>query len=872
MSFSNKNLSSVFSKLSPRKLNHQLALFVSLLLMLAMLSFSLLSLNDEISNITSYMKLQARVLAKNIAVTGAGHLLRRDYTSIEQLLFRSSGFPGVLNIQLSDSTGKLLGDVTKENGQEPVARYGQPKLVLPSGKESVLTINEDSMIIWQPVLLGEILGWVKITYSLENIKAVQARVFKNNVLVGVIIILLTGILLLGYLRRLTTAVERYTDFADNLDEIKGKHVEVSNNSVELEHLGKALNGASNNLYEQSLAIKTAMIELERLAAFPEMNPNIVLSMNKKGDVQYLNPYGENLLRELNLTQDKMNVLLPENYKNIVNQCLNDNETVHAIESNYNKRIFLWTFSPVINQEVVHGYALEITLRKKAEKQILAAQIEKSAAEAANVAKSAFLANMSHEIRTPLTAIIGFSESLLDASQSMTERVNSINTVIRSGKHLLQVINDILDISKVEADKLEVEHLQVSPFAILNDVQSLISLVAQEKGLDFNIDYNFPLPAMITTDSVRLKQIVINMCSNAIKFTAKGGVCIKVFCDIEGELLHMEVIDTGIGLTREQISRIFNPFTQADSSTTRKYGGTGLGLHLSKKLAEKLGGDITVESTPGEGSCFKVTIATGTIDKASLCFSVPEIQSSDIQPILGNKGSEGVKLSGRVLLTEDNIDNQRLISMYLKKLGADITIANNGKEAIDIVNTKEFDLILMDMQMPIMNGIEATVFLRKKGYSKPIVALTANAMKEEVDACYKAGCDDFIQKPIIQHKFMNVISEYLNPATAVNEKSSPIVSTLLADEPDMIDLVERFVARLPDFIEKINFNYEKKDWDELRRNIHELKGTSGNFGFDELYKLVQRIEFELIKENYQGVEYFIKNMTSINQRINDGLAV
>ena len=533
MSFSNKNLSSVFSKLSPRKLNHQLALFVSLLLMLAMLSFSLLSLNDEISNITSYMKLQARVLAKNIAVTGAGHLLRRDYTSIEQLLFRSSGFPGVLNIQLSDSTGKLLGDVTKENGQEPVARYGQPKLVLPAGKEPVLTINEDSMIIWQPVLLGEILGWVKITYSLENIKAVQARVFKNNVLVGVIIILLTGMLLLGYLRRLTTAVERYTDFADNLDEIKGKHVEVSNNSVELEHLGKALNGASNNLYEQSLAIKTAMIELERLAAFPEMNPNIVLSMNKKGDVQYLNPYGENLLRELNLTQDKMNVLLPENYKNIVNQCLNDNETVHAVESNYNKRIFLWTFSPVINQEVVHGYALEITLRKKAEKQILAAQIEKSAAEAANVAKSAFLANMSHEIRTPLTAIIGFSESLLDASQSMTERVNSINTVIRSGKHLLQVINDILDISKVEADKLEVEHLQVSPFAILNDVQSLISLVAQEKGLDFNIDYNFPLPAMITTDSVRLKQIVINMCSNAIKFTAKGGVCIKVFCDIEG---------------------------------------------------------------------------------------------------------------------------------------------------------------------------------------------------------------------------------------------------------------------------------------------------------------------------------------------------
>ena len=868
MSFSNKNLTSVFSKFSPRKLNHQLALFVSLLLMLAMLVFTMLSLEDEIHNITSYMKLQARVLAKNIAVTGAGHLLRRDYTSIEQLLFRSSGFPGVLSIQLTDARGKLLGDVISMKNQKPVARYGQPPLALPAGKDPVLSINNDSMIIWQPVLLGEILGWVKITYSLDNIKAVQARVFKNSIFIGVVIILLTGLLLLGYLRRLTAAVERYTDFADNLDEIKGKHVEVSNNSVELEHLGKALNGASNNLYEQSLAIKTAMIELERLAAFPEMNPNIVLSMNKKGNVQYLNPYGENLLLELHLTQDIMNVLLPENYQSIINKCLNNNETVHAVESNYNDRIFLWTFAPVINQDVVHGYALEITLRKKAEKEMLAAQIEKSAAEAANVAKSAFLANMSHEIRTPLTAIIGFSESLLDASQSMTERVDSINTVIRSGKHLLQIINDILDISKVEAEKLEVEHLQVSPFEILNDVQSLISLVAQEKGLDFNIEYDFPLPATIITDPVRLKQIIINLCSNAIKFTAKGGVCIKVFCDLDTEIFHLEVIDSGIGLTGEQISRIFDPFTQADSSTTRQYGGTGLGLHLSKKLAEKLGGDITVESTPGEGSCFKVSIASGPVDKANLCFSVPKLQAPDVQPILGR---DGVTLKGRVLLTEDNIDNQRLISMYLKKLGADVTIANNGQEAIDIVRDNEFDLILMDMQMPVMNGIDATIFLRNQGYSKPVIALTANAMKEDVDACYKAGCDNFIQKPVIQHQFMKVISDYLQPATVTDEQTSPIVSSLLAEEPDMIDLVERFVARLPVFIEKINLNYEKKDWDELRRNIHELKGTSGNFGFDELYKLVQNIEFELIKENYQSVGYFIKNMMNMNQRIKDGLA-
>ena len=227
---------------------------------------------------------------------------------------------------------------------------------------------------------------------------------------------------------------------------------------------------------------------------------------------------------------------------------------------------------------------------------------------------------------------------------------------------------------------------------------------------------------------------------------------------------------------------------------------------------------------------------------------------------------------KIFIVEDDDSIQILYKKSLALYGFEvIEIAKNGQEAIDIVRDNEFDLILMDMQMPVMNGIDATIFLRNQGYSKPVIALTANAMKEDVEACYKAGCDNFIQKPVIQHQFMKVISDYLQPATVTDEQTSPIVSSLLAEEPDMIDLVERFVARLPVFIEKINLNYEKKDWDELRRNIHELKGTSGNFGFDELYKLVQNIEFELIKENYQSVGYFIKNMMNMNQRIKDGLA-
>lgn len=856
-------------KIWPRKLGIQLALYFSFLLAISIAGISYYSINDQVKSITSNMQLQAQVLAKNLAATSADHLLVRDYTSIEQLLIRSVEFPGVLRIQLSDAQGKLLGDVSRLEGKDPLVKYGQPALTLPTDSKVLTLVDELTMVVWQPVILGEILGWVKITYDMENIKSNQKELIKKNIIDGFLVIVISVILLLIYLRGTTSTIDRYTLFADNLDEIKGEKVDINKSSLELEHLGTALNRASNSLYEQSLRIKTTMTEMERLAAFPEMNPNIVLSMNIKGEVQYLNPYGESLINDLNILHSQLSFLLPENIKQIIETCLVQNETTKAVESAFKGRSFLWTFSPVMNQKLVHGYALEITQRRKDRAQVRAAQIEKATAEAANDAKSAFLANMSHEIRTPLTAIIGFSESLLDASQSMTDRVDSINTIIRSSKHLMQIINDILDISKVEAEKLEIENIKVSPFEIIDDVKSLITLIAQEKGLSFSVEYDFPIPEMISTDPVRFKQIMINLCANAIKFTKKGGVNLNVSCDFDKELLIISIKDTGIGLSTEQMVKLFNPFTQADSSTSRQYGGTGLGLYLSKQLAEKLGGTITVESKINKGSRFTVVIASGQIDSAKIATSAPEIKKVNIQPILE---SHGPTLSGNVLLAEDNADNQRLISMYLKKLGVSVFIANNGKEAIDIAANDEFDIILMDMQMPVMNGLDATKYLRNQGYHKPIIALTANAMKEDMEACYQAGCNDFIQKPINQKKFMMAMAEYLKPAEAKDEDELPIVSTLLEDEPDMIDLVERFVSRLPGFIDKIKSSYQSSDWEELKKNIHELKGTSGNFGFVELYNLIQGIEFELIKENYQSVGYTLKSLDKLNERIHSGLKV
>jgi len=401
---------------------------------------------------------------------------------------------------------------------------------------------------------------------------------------------------------------------------------------------------------------------------------------------------------------------------------------------------------------------------------------------------------------------------------------------------------------------------------LGDVHSLVSLAAKDKGLFFNIEYDFPIPEVIYSDPVRLKQIIINVCNNAIKFTDEGGVSVKVSCDSESGLLVVKIIDSGIGLNKDQISRIFEPFTQADTSTTRQYGGTGLGLHLSRQLARKLGGDITVESAPDVGSCFCISVDVGKIENSKMITSIPEIKQT---PNLTIIDGHGPKVKGAVLLAEDNADNQRLVSMYLKTFGATVTIANNGKEAIDKIKEDEFDLILMDMQMPVMNGIDATKYLREMGYTKPIVALTANAMKEDRTSFHQAGCNSFIKKPISQQEFKECIFKYLKEVEIIEEQKEPITSTILIDEPEMKDLIDRFIEKIPEYITRIKKSNDNRNWQELRENVHDLKGTSGNYGFDELYKLSQDIEFELTKENYRGVQYDIDKLDNVYIRIKSG---
>jgi len=480
-------------------------------------------------------------------------------------------------------------------------------------------------------------------------------------------------------------------------------------------------------------------------------------------------------------------------------------------------------------------------------------------------KSQFLANISHEMRTPLTAIIGYSETLLHSDQPMEERLSSINTVIRNGNHLLTLINDLLDLSKIEAGKLEVESIPVNIVQVLCDVENLFSQQAQAKGIELNHNYHFPLAKTIMSDPVRIKQIIINLVSNALKFTKSGYIHVDVQ-QLENGKLQLQVEDTGVGMTDKQISRLFEEYNQAEKSTSRKYGGTGLGLSLSKHLAQLLGGDITVSSLPGLGSIFTLTVDCGDISQVETINSVEEAGISSRVQI---ESPIAHKLRGRILLAEDNSDNQHLFSMYLKRFGIELDIAHNGQQAIEFALREHYDLILMDMQMPIMDGIEATRDLRNKGVKTPIVALTANAMKDDMDRFYSAGCDDYLTKPIKRETLYKLCSVYLQ-AVSEDDQQEPIISTVLEEEPDFIDIVSRFVNRLPEQIEEIRTLNNAKRFSELAKLVHDLKGVSGNMGYKQITELAGKMEFQVANRNISETNYLITQLEALNKRIQAGI--
>lgn len=413
-----------------------------------------------------------------------------------------------------------------------------------------------------------------------------------------------------------------------------------------------------------------------------------------------------------------------------------------------------SLSPLKTSEgsVVTAAIRDISERKRVQEELRKAR---EIAESANRSKSEFLANMSHEIRTPLAGILGYAEMIAYYCHTDEERKSYMDKIRRCADSLTDLINDILDLSKVEAGALRVESV---PFNVVNEIESTVGIFQQsavEKKIAFSVQYDHPFPPAVISDPTRFRQILSNLIGNAIKFTDSGSVLVKVAVDkTNSNWMSFAVTDTGCGLSPEQQARLFQPFVQADSSTTRKYGGTGLGLALSRRLAEALGGKlILVESAMGKGSTFQLTIPTGPAS---------EIRGETTASRASGQRQDWPRLDGvRILVAEDNVDNQDLLRRFLTEQGAFVDVVWNGEEAVAAILKPEnrYDVVLMDIQMPKLDGYSATKKLRASGVKTPVIALTAHAMSDERDRCLASGCDAFLSKPFDVPKIIQSVNQY-----------------------------------------------------------------------------------------------------------------
>ncbi len=485
------------------------------------------------------------------------------------------------------------------------------------------------------------------------------------------------------------------------------------------------------------------------------------------------------------------------------------------------------------QEIEHTLkALKLAqaeLRHAERERMRALERSKNVAEASARAKSAFVANTSHEIRTPLTAIIGFAESLMATASDRKDVNRAAGIILRNGRHLLALLNDILDLSKIESGHLALERTRYSPLELIKEVEGNSRLLAAEKGLSLQLHYTFPLPAQVLGDPTRTRQVLLNLLNNAVKFTESGRITLECTYQPDHDQLTFQVEDTGIGMTREQVARVFEPFTQADSSTSRRYGGTGLGLAIARELSELMGGQLELHSEPGRGSRFRLCLPAGLAPHdRRLIYQAPDTPSRNPAPAL----------RGTVLIAEDNDDTRALVRLQVERTGARVLEASNGHEALDLLERSSVELVLMDLQMPVMNGIEAMQHLRRRGFRAPIIAMTAHVMERDRADLQQQGFDGFVGKPLDQAAFFDTLRCHLPGANPARNNDS------MADtawDGRLQALQQHFLSHLPDSLDALELAWDTGNPDTLAREAHRFAGAAGCFGHEHLTRLALQLE-------------------------------
>lgn len=652
----------------------------------------------------------------------------------------------------------------------------------------------------------------------------------------------------------------------------GSTIDVSLNvSSVRDEQGNILHGRSvwRDITERKLAQK----EIETLARFPKENPNPVLRISSDGIVLFANEAGKPVLDTWGTQQGQR---VPEDCYKKIREAIESGEPSNFELSCHDGRMLFVTLSPVRESGYVNAYGLDITELKEALNEVSQAKKE---AEDASKAKSQFLANMSHEIRTPMNSVLGFSE-MLSQEHLTDEQTQYVTFICDSAKNLMEIINDILDFSKIEAGKLDIDVVECVLSEILADVDSMLRPKAREKELEFEILCSDLLPTHIHTDPDRLRQCLINLVNNAIKFTEEGHVHINVSLEYDSDqkpCVHFAIEDTGIGIKPQEREKIFESFAQADTGTTRKYGGTGLGLAITKQLAGLLGGELALSSTEGKGSTFSFVIPAGIdeieqrhIDRQEIADHTDDTREEVIQP----------EFHGHVLVAEDVETNQVLVKALLRQMGLKVTIASDGRQAVQKALVQRFDLILMDIQMPKMNGYEAIEAIRKEGIKTPIVALTAHALREDGQKCIDAGCNGYLSKPLDKRRLAEEISRYLPLKDDVLSKQADSVKSQmdelsalcdnqtahqfsqektvkirddeeilnwgqlidrLGDEELIKEVVPMFLNDSRDRLEALTKAVNNGDADAIKLYAHAVRGAGRNVGAKRLPNIAHRLE-------------------------------
>jgi PAS domain S-box-containing protein len=595
--------------------------------------------------------------------------------------------------------------------------------------------------------------------------------------------------------------------------------------------------------------------------------------------------------------------------------LHSGDVLMLLDGSGERRTFMINSSPIPGAgDKPAGVLVSLDDVTELEHKELELRLARDSAQAANRAKSDFLANMSHEIRTPMNAILGFTELLrrgVGSAESTGEKIGSqdrmpheshqkyLNIIHGSGKHLLELINDILDLSKVEAGHLEVESVPCEVHQVVLDVARIMNVKADEKGIALRVVFDSALPAHIHSDPSRLRQVFTNLVGNAIKFTASGEVRINVRVQHQAGVMQIDIADSGIGIPTSRLESIFEPFVQAEASTTRQFGGTGLGLTISRRFARALGGDVVATSQPGVGSVFHVSIATGDLAGATW------LQPNDLVALqLRDAVASTEQVTWRfpkckVLVVDDGNENRELVRLVLTDAGIAVIEAENGAVALEQVAAHQPDLVLMDIQMPVMDGRTATQELRKRGLSLPVLALTANAMKGFEREIESGGFTGHLTKPIDIDHMLATLAGYLGgervmttgaaaesaaaptltvsvatsappPTTAaVAPKARPRGEPLhsrLATHPRLARVARSFCEQLPYKLDEMQTALSVGDFKALSALAHWLKGAGGTVGYDAFFEPARDLEHAAAEADASAAQNDMERLHQLALRV------